>query len=88
MAKTLKPANAAEDPAKDLPFEQALQRLESLLESMESGNLPLEDLLARYEEGTRLHKICQAKLAEAELKIRQVEQNALNTNDSSTTTTP
>ncbi len=43
---------------------------------MESEDLPLETLLARYEEGTRLVKICQEKLAEAELKIQQLEKNA------------
>jgi exodeoxyribonuclease VII small subunit len=43
---------------------------------MESEELPLETLLARYEEGTRLTQICQAKLAEAELKIQQLEKDA------------
>ncbi len=43
---------------------------------MESDELPLETLLAKYEEGTRLVKICQEKLAEAELKIQQLEKNA------------
>ena len=43
---------------------------------MESDELPLETLIARYEEGTRLAKICQDKLAEAELKIQQLEKNA------------
>jgi len=43
---------------------------------MESDELPLETLLARYEEGVRLVKICQEKLAEAELKIQQLEKNA------------
>ena len=43
---------------------------------MESEELPLETLLARYEEGTRLAQICQAKLVEAELKIQQLEKNA------------
>jgi len=43
---------------------------------MESDELPLETLLARYEEGMRLVKICQEKLAEAELKIQQLEKNA------------
>jgi exodeoxyribonuclease VII small subunit len=59
-----------------LPFEEALQKLEGIVEAMESEELPLEALLARYEEGTRLVKICQEKLAEAELKIRQLEKNA------------
>lgn len=43
---------------------------------MESGDLPLESLLTRYEEGTRLAKTCQDKLAEAELKIQQLEKTA------------
>ena len=59
-----------------LPFEDALKKLEGLVEAMESEDLPLETLLAKYEEGTRLVRICQEKLAEAELKIRQLEKNA------------
>lgn len=43
---------------------------------MESGDLPLEALLAKYELGTRLAKVCQDKLAEAEVKIQQLERNA------------
>lgn len=63
-------------PARSLPFEDALKKLEGVVEAMESGDLPLETLLVRYEEGTRLVKICQEKLAEAELKIQQLEKNA------------
>ncbi len=43
---------------------------------MESEDLALETLLAKYEEGTRLARICQEKLAEAELKIQQLEKSA------------
>ena len=71
------PKNAGQTVAtKDLPFEEALKKLESVVEAMESGDLPLETLLARFEEGTRLVKTCQAKLEEAELKISQLEKNA------------
>jgi exodeoxyribonuclease VII small subunit len=63
------------NPAKNPPFEEALKKLESLVEAMESGDLPLETLLAKYEEGAKLVKICQEKLAEAELKIQQLEKN-------------
>ena len=71
-----KPAKAG-DPAKGpLPFEEALQKLEGVVEAMEADDLPLESLLARYEEGARLVNICQEKLAEAELKIQQLEQSA------------
>ena len=66
----------ANPPAKDPPFEEALQQLESVVEAMEADDLPLETLLAKYEEGVKLVKICQHKLADAELKISQLEKNA------------
>ena len=70
-----KPAKAG-DSAKSSSFQEALQKLESIVETMEAGELPLETLIARYEEGTRLARVCQEKLAEAELKIQQLETNA------------
>ena len=63
-------------PAKNPPFEEALQKLEAVVEAMEADDLPLETLLAKYEEGAKLVRICQEKLAEAELKIQQLEKNA------------
>ena len=65
------PAKAA-----NLPFEDALKKLEAIVEAMESEELPLESLMAKYEEGTQLAKTCQEKLAEAELKIQRLEQTA------------
>ena len=59
-----------------LAFEEALKKLEGIVEAMESGDLPLESLLAKYEEGSRLVKVCQAKLEEAELKIQKLEKTA------------
>ena len=63
-------------PAKNPPFEEALKNLEAVVEAMEADDLPLETLLAKYEEGAKLVRICQEKLAEAELKIQQLEKNA------------
>jgi exodeoxyribonuclease VII small subunit len=63
-------------PAPTPPFEEALQKLEAVVEAMEADDLPLETLLAKYEEGAKLVKICQEKLAEAELKIQQLEKTA------------
>ncbi len=63
------------NPAKSPPFEEALKKLEGIVEAMEADDLPLETLLAKYEEGAKLVKICQEKLAEAELKIQQLEKN-------------
>jgi exodeoxyribonuclease VII small subunit len=57
-------------------FEEALTQLESVVEAMEGGELPLETLLQRFEEGTKLAQLCQARLAEAELRIQQLEKNA------------
>lgn len=65
----------AQNAAKSPPFEEALKKLENIVETMESDDLPLETLLAKYEEGSKLVKICQEKLAEAELKIQQLEKN-------------
>jgi exodeoxyribonuclease VII small subunit len=76
VSKTNKVAAAQAAGGKGPPFEEALKKLEAVVESMESDELPLETLLSRFEEGTRLAGICQAKLAEAELKIQQLEKNA------------
>jgi exodeoxyribonuclease VII small subunit len=73
------PKNAGQSNAAkpgQLPFEQALKQLETIVTAMESEDLPLETLLAKYEEGTRLAKTCQEKLADAELKIRELEKTA------------
>ena len=70
-----KPAGPAET-ENALPFEEAMQKLETIVEAMESGELPLETLLEQYEAGARLAKVCQGKLAEAESKIQQLEKNA------------
>ena len=64
-------------PAKaGVPFEEALKKLEGIVEAMESDDLPLETLLAKYEEGMNLVKTCREKLADAELKIQQLEKTA------------
>jgi exodeoxyribonuclease VII small subunit len=62
--------------ATNLSFEDALGKLESIVETMEGGELPLEQLLARYEEGTRLVAFCQEKLAAAELRLQQLDPRA------------
>jgi exodeoxyribonuclease VII small subunit len=58
-----------------LKFESAMDRLEKIVEQMESGKLPLEDLIVRYEEGMNLVKICQERLANAEQKIEIITRN-------------
>ena len=60
----------------DVPFEEGLKKLETLVEQMEGDEMPLENLLKHYEEGIRLAKGCQKKLEAAELKIKKLQPNA------------
>lgn len=57
-----------------LSFETALTQLESIVESMESGEVPLAELLAKFEQGIQLLKVCEARLKDAELKIEQLKR--------------
>jgi len=57
-----------------LSFESALTKLETIVESMESGDVPLADLLAKFEEGNVLLKHCEVRLKEAEIKIEQLKK--------------
>jgi exodeoxyribonuclease VII small subunit len=64
-----------DDKTKQPPsFEDALTRLETIVESMESGDVPLAELLAKFEEGNTLLKTCEARLKEAELKIELLKK--------------
>ena len=60
----------------ELNFEKAMDRLEAIVEQMESGKLPLEDLIVRYEEGMNLVKVCQERLSSAEQKIEIIARNS------------
>lgn len=53
----------------ELKFEEALKKLEQIVEGLEQGKISLEDSLKKYEEGIRLAKFCSEKLQEAEKKI-------------------
>lgn len=56
-------------------FEDSMQRLEEIVEKMESGDLPLEELIVRYEEGMKLVKVCQDRLRAAEQRIEIITRN-------------
>ncbi|GAB1260685.1 exodeoxyribonuclease VII small subunit [Aurantivibrio plasticivorans] len=75
-----KSTNSAAD---DLDFEQAMTQLEDLVESMESGELSLEESLKAFEDGVKLTRECQAKLATAEQRVQLLmeEQGELITSD-------
>ena len=67
--------SSVEAKAKTAPsFEDALNKLEGIVESMESGDVPLAALLTKFEEGTALLKICEMRLKDAELKIELLKK--------------
>jgi len=55
-------------------FEESLEQLEKIVDSMESGKVPLEELLAQFEAGTKLLQVCEARLKDAELRIDQLKK--------------
>ncbi len=50
-------------------FEQAMKQLEQIVEALESGDLPLEKAISKFEEGIQLSKFCSNMLDETEKKI-------------------
>ena len=53
----------------ELQFEEALKKLEKIVEELEDGNSSLDDALGKYEEGIRLAKMCAKKLEVAKKKV-------------------
>ena len=70
MSKDEKAKPETKDEA--LPFEKALERLEKIVAEMESGDLGLDALIARFEEGSALVKQCGKQLDEVEKKIEKL----------------
>ena len=62
-------------PKKD-SFEQSYSRLEEILDKLENeaDSIPLEEMLELYQESLKLIKVCKAKLNEAELKIKKINE--------------
>jgi exodeoxyribonuclease VII small subunit len=64
-----------------LTFEKALEQLEKIVETMESGALSLEQSLKQFEEGMQLSKYCAQKLDETEKKISLILEKGDGTID-------
>ena len=71
----MKPSKKTANP-NEPSFEQAVERLEKIVADMENAELPLEEVLKQYEEGTRLVRFCSQKLDEAEKKIELLHKKA------------
>jgi exodeoxyribonuclease VII small subunit len=62
-------------PEKELSFEGALERLEQLVARMETGELPLAEMIDRFEEGNKLLGVCTKRLHDAGRKIEVLRQD-------------
>lgn len=69
--------SAASPPALPASYEAALQELEALVASLESGQLPLDQLLTGYQRGAQLLKFCRDKLEAVETQIKVLEGTEL-----------
>lgn len=57
-------------------FEEAMQKLDAIVAKLEDDKLPLDEMLARYEEGVALARFCGEKLEAAEQKVRLIARQA------------
>ena len=62
--------------AEDLPFEEILTRLEGVVESLEGGDIPLEQALASFERGVSLARLGARRLDEAERRVEVLLRDA------------
>lgn len=63
---------ASPEDADEMPFEEAIEELETIVEDLEDGDLPLEDAMERFERGLGLVNTCRSKLERAELKVEEL----------------
>jgi exodeoxyribonuclease VII small subunit len=61
---------------KPLNLEKSLEELESLIDELESGDLPLESAMKKFEEGIKLTRQCQSALKDAEQRVEILLKNA------------
>ncbi len=59
---------------KKITYEEALSKLEKIVETLEEGSLPLDESIKLFEEGTKLSVFCEKCLNEAEQKITQLNE--------------
>ncbi len=62
----------SDTPVDQMSFEEAMKALESVVNRLESGDVPLEESIQLYERGAALKSHCQTKLKEAEEKVAQI----------------
>ena len=65
--------------AKSPSFEESYKRLEEVISRLDSGNLPLAESLALYEEGIKLAQYCEQQLDHAEIQVTQLTMDSEKT---------
>ena len=61
--------------AKNIKFEEALNELETVVEKLENGDLPLEEAIEEFQRGTELSRICLEKLNRAKAAVKKIVVN-------------
>tara|TARA_B100000427_G_C15184393_1_gene453101 strand:+ start:176 stop:415 length:240 start_codon:yes stop_codon:yes gene_type:complete len=64
--------------SKDLSFEQALNELEEIVNSLERGDVSLEDAIKAYERGSELKNQCEKRLKEAKMKVEKIQASKID----------
>jgi exodeoxyribonuclease VII small subunit len=59
-----------------LPFERAIEELESIVKRLEEGKVPLEESIAIYERGEALKRRCEELLRQAEARVEKITLNS------------
>jgi exodeoxyribonuclease VII small subunit len=69
---------SSENDVNEISFEQALDQLTGLVEKLESGELPLEESVASFEQGVKLSRRCEALLDQAEQRLQVLNNSEDN----------
>ena len=68
---------------KMLSFEEAMQKLENVVQSLEQGNVPLDLLIEKYQEGLNYQKCCQDQLDRAAITLKTLTDESNEISDKS-----
>ena len=71
------PGEKSRESPEQIPFEDAMRELESIVDAMEAGELPLEDSVKRYQRGVELVKAAHLRLKLAEQQVKVLEEGVL-----------
>lgn len=72
MVENMRNSKGRSNPEEEAPFEEVMERLQTVVEQLEKGDLPLEQSLAIFEEGVRLSRAGATRLDEAERRVEEL----------------